>query len=64
MIRVLHVIGKMDHGGAETMIMNYFRTIDKNKVHFDFLVHTDEPGEYDDEIINTGGGVYIASLII
>lgn len=58
MIRVLHVIGKMDHGGAETMIMNYFRTIDKNKVHFDFLVHTDEPGEYDDEIINTGGGIY------
>ena len=58
MIRVLHVIGKMNHGGAEAMIMNYFRNIDKNKVHFDFLFHTDELGEYDNEIINTGGGIF------
>lgn len=58
MIRVLHVIGKMDRGGAETMIMNYFRRIDKDKVHFDFLVHTDEQGDYDAEILNLGGEIH------
>ena len=37
MIRVLHVIGAMDRAGAETMIMNYYRAIDRNEVQFDFL---------------------------
>ena len=36
MIRVLHVIGAMDRGGAETMIMNLYRAIDRTKVQFDF----------------------------
>lgn len=38
MIRVLHVIGAMDRGGAETMIMNLYRAIDRTKEQFDFLV--------------------------
>lgn len=58
MVRVLHVIGKMDRGGAETMIMNYYRNIDRSKIQFDFLVHTEKKGDYDDEIIYLGG-VYI-----
>lgn len=56
MVRVLHVIGKMDRGGAETMIMNYYRNIDRSKIQFDFLVHTEKKGDYDDEIIYLGGG--------
>lgn len=58
MVRVLHVIGKMDRGGAETMIMNYYRNIDRSKIQFDFLVHTEKKGDYDDEIIYLGGGIY------
>ena len=38
MIRVLHVIGAMDRGGAETMIMNLYRAIDRTKVQFDFCL--------------------------
>lgn len=30
-IRILHVIGKMDRAGAETMIMNLYRTINRSK---------------------------------
>ena len=57
-IRVIHVIGKMDRGGAETMIMNYYRNIDREKVQFDFLVNTNEPGVYDEEIRSLGGRVF------
>lgn len=49
MIRVLHVIGAMDRGGAETMIMNLYRAIDRTKVQFDFLVHEQRVCDYDEE---------------
>lgn len=58
MIRVLQVVGKMHYGGMETFIMNVYRHIDREKVQFDFLVHYDEPGEYDDEIRRMGGKIY------
>lgn len=57
-IRVLHVIGSMNCGGAETLIMNLFRKIDREKVMFDFLVHTSQKGIYDDEIGELGGKIY------
>ena len=38
MIRVLHIVTYMGRGGLETMLMNYYRHIDRNKVQFDFLV--------------------------
>lgn len=58
MIRVLHVIGAMDRAGAETMIMNYYRALDHEKIQFDFLVHTDRRCDYDDEIESLGGRIY------
>lgn len=57
-VRVLHVIHKMNRGGAETMIMNLYRHIDRSQVQFDFLVHTDEEGMYDKEILSLGGRIY------
>lgn len=57
-IRVLQVIGKMDRGGAETMIMNLYRNIDRNKIQFDFIVHTNDKGNFDDEITSLGGRIY------
>lgn len=38
-IRVLHVLGRLNMGGAETRIMDLYRHIDREKVRFDFLVH-------------------------
>lgn len=57
-MRVLQVVTKMDRGGLETMLMNYYRRIDRNKVQFDFLVHREERGAYDDEIELLGGKIY------
>ena len=57
-IRVLHVVTYMGRGGLETMIMNYYRHIDRNKVQFDFLVHRNFKADYDDEILALGGKIY------
>lgn len=57
-IRVLHVIGGMDRAGAETMIMNLYRNIDREKVQFDFLIHTEKRCDYEEEIEKMGGNIY------
>lgn len=57
-IKVLHVVTYMGRGGLETMLMNYYRHIDRNKVQFDFLVHRQEHFDYDDEIEELGGKIY------
>ncbi|EZH75317.1 glycosyl transferase family 1 [Aquimarina atlantica] len=56
--RVLQVFTVMNRGGAESMIMNYYRSIDRNKVQFDFLVHRKERAAFDDEIESLGGKIY------
>lgn len=58
MIRVLQIVTYMGRGGLETMIMNYYRNIDRNKVQFDFLVHRQEETDYDKEIVALGGKIY------
>ena len=58
MIRVLHVFGKLELGGAESRIMDIYRHIDRSKVQFDFVVHTPDRGYFEDEIIKMGGRVF------
>lgn len=58
MLRVLHVIGAMDRGGAETMIMNLYRAVDRTQVQFDFLVHETRECDYDQEIEQLGGRIF------
>lgn len=57
-IRVLHVVTIMNRAGLETMLMNYYRHIDRKAVQFDFLVHRAEKGDYDDEIQRLGGRIH------
>lgn len=58
--RVLQVVTIMNRGGIETMIMNLYRKIDREQIQFDFLVHRQEEGDYDDEIKQLGGEIYQA----
>ncbi len=60
-IRILHVLGSLSMGGAESRIMDLYREIDRTKVQFDFLVHYagDRPKQfYDDEVLSLGGQIY------
>jgi glycosyltransferase involved in cell wall biosynthesis len=56
-IRILHVVGGMNRGGAETWLMNILRNIDRDRFQMDFLVHTMQPCAYDDEIRDLGSKI-------
>ena len=57
-MRILHVVTYMGRGGLETMLMNYYRAIDRSQIQFDFLTHRDFKADYDDEIELLGGKIY------
>ncbi|MCL2773487.1 MAG: glycosyltransferase family 1 protein [Oscillospiraceae bacterium] len=57
-IRILQVFGILNRGGAETFIMNVYRNINRSKIQFDFIVHSEEKGAYEDEIEKLGGKIY------
>ena len=59
MIRILHSVSNMDRGGIETMLMNFYRHVDRDKVQFDFLCNKADPGDYDDEIKKLGGRIFV-----
>lgn len=59
MKRILHVVGRMDRAGAEIMVMNLYRVIDRKKFQFDFLYFTNKKCDFDDEIISLGGRIFI-----
>lgn len=58
MIKVLHCVSNMDRAGIETMLMNYYRNIDKKNFQFCFLCNKKKPGAYDDEIKSYGGKLF------
>ncbi len=59
MIRVLHMIASLDVGGSQTMMMNIYRHIDREKIQFDFVI--DHPAEtyFVPEIEALGGRVHV-----
>ena len=59
-IRILQVVNSMNRAGLETMLMNYYRNINRDKIQFDFLTHRSFEGDYDKEIEKLGGRIYHA----
>ena len=64
MIRVLQVATYMGRGGLESMLMNYYRHVDRERVQFDFLVHRQERAAFDDEIESLGGRIYRLTRLV
>lgn len=60
MLRVLHSVSNMARAGIETMLMNYYREMDRSRIQFDFLANKPDPGEYDEEIRSMGGRVFVS----
>ena len=60
MLRVLHSVSNMARAGIETMLMNYYRQMDREQIQFDFLANKPVPGEYDEEIRGMGGRVFVS----
>ena len=57
-LHVLHVFGKLNRGGAESRVMDLYRNMDRTKVQFDFMQHTDRMCDFQPEIEQLGGKVY------
>ena len=58
-IRVAQIMGKWLGGGVESVVMNYYRNIDRNKVQFDFICDEDSKYIPKDEIEGLGGKVIL-----
>lgn len=58
-IRVAQIMGKWLGGGVESVVMNYYRHIDKNKVQFDFICDDDSTRIPKEEIEKLGGKVIL-----
>ena len=63
MIRILHILHSMNRGGAEAMLMNYYRNVDRTRVQFDFLLTEQNKCQYEEEIEQMGGRVYRVPLL-
>lgn len=61
MKRVLHIIGGMDRGGAESFIMNAWRNIDHKKYQFDIVTfmkpRNGKKFAYEDELVAGGAKI-------
>lgn len=62
MIKVLHITGLMNRGGAEVMLMDLYRNMPEG-FHFDFLINYKlnagiKEGDFDEEIKRRGGNIY------
>lgn len=57
MIKVLQVVGSLNYAGIESVIMNYYRNIDRSKVQFDFIA-TSQGGRLEEEIRSLGGKIF------
>lgn len=58
MIRVLHMIASLDVGGSQTMMMNIYRNIDREKIQFDFVIDHPQEDYFAEEIRSLGGRVF------
>lgn len=58
-IRVGHIIGKWLGGGVESVVMNYYRHIDRSKIQFDFICDSDSTNIPYEEIEKLGGRVIL-----
>lgn len=48
----------MERAGTQTLLMGVYRNLDRTKVQFDFVVHTEQPSDFDDEIAHLGGRIF------
>jgi glycosyltransferase EpsF len=58
-IRVAQILHRMDSGGVEAVVMNYYRHIDRSRVQFDFYVAQGSSLPQREELERLGAGIYL-----
>lgn len=62
-LKIMHCLGRLDTGGAETLVINILRNLDKEKCKFDFLLFDEKKGFYDDEVKKLGSQLFYSPNI-
>ena len=57
-LRIALVLNRMDSGGIEATVMNYYRHLDRSKVQFDFYFAHDSSFPQREELESLGAGIY------
>lgn len=58
-LRIAQVLNRMDSGGIEAVILNYFRYIDRNQFHFDFYCDENSSLPYREEMEAGGSEIFL-----
>lgn len=58
LIRVAQILNRMDSGGIESVVMNYYRHIDRKKIQFDFYFTQNSSFPQREELERLGAGIY------
>ena len=58
-IRVLQMIGSLNVGGSQSMIINIYKNIDRKKIQFDFIVDHQNSLFYKEELEKLGAKIYV-----
>ena len=62
MIKVAHILGRLDRGGVETWLKDVILYSDKDKYQMDFILIKEGEGIYDNIVLNEGSRLYIVPL--
>jgi glycosyltransferase involved in cell wall biosynthesis len=57
-ITILHVLGSLNRGGIETLLVNLVKNSNKTLFQHDFLVHTTDIGDYENELLSLGCKIF------
>lgn len=58
-LRVLHMIGGLNVGGSQSVVLNLYKNVDREKIQFDFII--DEPNQirYKEMVEEMGAKVFV-----
>lgn len=60
MIRILHIVSSLNiNAGVMSVIMNYYRRIDRSRIQFDFLYMEETEADHKKEITELGGRTFL-----
>lgn len=58
MVRVLTILSGLDGGGVENILLNYYQNMNREKVHIDFIVHSQHKGKIENKFEKLGSKIY------
>ena len=61
MIRVLQMIGSLNVGGSQTMMLNLYRNMDREQIQFDFILDHPDETYFASQVEELGGRIYALS---